>query len=156
MWFYPSFSATPELTSPAATSTQDQATNEASTSVTLDPAQPLTSIQIRLADGTKLIQRFNHTHRWFLLSPLNPGMGNGTHIYIYIYRIHFNTVPNKIIRVIICRSAVESLFGPFLEKSPINVEFKRDGRIRKTILDAQHTFTCVIVLQTVVIDKCKW
>ncbi|TNM86299.1 hypothetical protein fugu_006529 [Takifugu bimaculatus] len=56
-------SATPELTSPAATSTQNQAANEASSSVTLDYDQPLTSIQIRLADGTKLIQKFNHTHR---------------------------------------------------------------------------------------------
>lgn len=64
VWFYPSFfSATPELTSPAGTTMQNQATNEASTSVTLDYAQPLTSIQIRLADGTRLIQRFNHTHR---------------------------------------------------------------------------------------------
>ncbi|CAF89858.1 unnamed protein product, partial [Tetraodon nigroviridis] len=57
-------SATPELTSPAA-STHNQTANEAEarTSVTLDPSQPLTNIQIRLADGTKLIQKFNHTHR---------------------------------------------------------------------------------------------
>lgn len=59
-----SCSATPELTSPAA-STHNQTANEAEarTSVTLDPSQPLTNIQIRLADGTKLIQKFNHTHR---------------------------------------------------------------------------------------------
>ncbi len=59
-------SATPELTSAPATSQQDQAANEAqaSASVTLDPSQPVTNIQIRLADGSKLVQKFNHTHRW--------------------------------------------------------------------------------------------
>uniref|UniRef100_A0A3P9NA51 NSFL1 cofactor p47 n=1 Tax=Poecilia reticulata TaxID=8081 RepID=A0A3P9NA51_POERE len=58
-------SATPELTSAPPTSQQDQATNEAqaSSSVSLDPSQPTTNIQIRLADGGKLVQRFNHTHR---------------------------------------------------------------------------------------------
>ncbi|XP_028266712.1 NSFL1 cofactor p47 isoform X2 [Parambassis ranga] len=57
-------SATPELVSVPA-SQQDQAANEAqaSSSVTLDPSQPVTNIQIRLADGGKLVQKFNHTHR---------------------------------------------------------------------------------------------
>lgn len=58
-------SATPELISAPATSQQDLAANEAqaSASVTLDPSQPVTNIQIRLADGGRLVQRFNHTHR---------------------------------------------------------------------------------------------
>uniref|UniRef100_A0A3Q3GJA7 NSFL1 cofactor p47 n=1 Tax=Kryptolebias marmoratus TaxID=37003 RepID=A0A3Q3GJA7_KRYMA len=58
-------SATPELTSAPFTSQQDQAANEAqaSASVTLDPSQPTTKIQIRLADGGRLVQMFNHTHR---------------------------------------------------------------------------------------------
>uniref|UniRef100_A0A3B4XWI9 NSFL1 cofactor p47 n=1 Tax=Seriola lalandi dorsalis TaxID=1841481 RepID=A0A3B4XWI9_SERLL len=58
-------SATPELVVAPATSQQDQAANEAqaSASVTLDPSQPVTNIQIRLADGGKLVQKFNHTHR---------------------------------------------------------------------------------------------
>uniref|UniRef100_A0A3Q3WY25 NSFL1 cofactor p47 n=1 Tax=Mola mola TaxID=94237 RepID=A0A3Q3WY25_MOLML len=58
-------SATPELISAPATSQQDQAANEAqaSASVNLDPSQPVTNIQIRLADGSKLVQKFNHTHR---------------------------------------------------------------------------------------------
>ncbi|KAM9751802.1 NSFL1 cofactor p47 isoform 2-T2 [Menidia menidia] len=58
-------SATPELTAAPAPSQQDQATNEAqaSASVGLDPAQPTTNIQIRLADGGRLVQKFNHTHR---------------------------------------------------------------------------------------------
>lgn len=58
-------SATPELTSPPPTSQQDQAANEAqaSASVGLDSSQPVTNIQIRLADGGRLVQKFNHTHR---------------------------------------------------------------------------------------------
>ncbi|XP_071391259.1 NSFL1 cofactor p47 isoform X2 [Centroberyx affinis] len=58
-------SATPELVTAPAGSQQEQAANEAqaSASVTLDPSQPVTSIQIRLADGGRLVQKFNHTHR---------------------------------------------------------------------------------------------
>ncbi|XP_077466586.1 NSFL1 cofactor p47 [Stigmatopora argus] len=58
-------SAAPELVSPPPTSQQDQAANEAqaSASVRLDTSQPVTSIQIRLADGGRLIQKFNHSHR---------------------------------------------------------------------------------------------
>ncbi|XP_029362220.1 NSFL1 cofactor p47 isoform X2 [Echeneis naucrates] len=58
-------SATPELVSAPAASQHDQATNEAqaSASVTLDSSQPVTNIQIRLADGGRLVQKFNHTHR---------------------------------------------------------------------------------------------
>ncbi|XP_041860744.1 NSFL1 cofactor p47 isoform X2 [Melanotaenia boesemani] len=58
-------SATPELISAPPTSQQDQSANEAqaSASVTLDPSQPTTNIQIRLADGGRLVQKFNHTHR---------------------------------------------------------------------------------------------
>ncbi|MEQ2172571.1 NSFL1 cofactor p47 [Goodea atripinnis] len=58
-------SATPELVSAPPTSQQDQAANEAqaSSSVSLDSTQPTTNIQIRLADGGKLVQKFNHTHR---------------------------------------------------------------------------------------------
>ncbi|KAM3871809.1 NSFL1 cofactor p47 [Diretmus argenteus] len=58
-------SATPELITAPAGSQQDQGANEAqaSASVTLDPSQPITNIQIRLADGGRLVQKFNHTHR---------------------------------------------------------------------------------------------
>lgn len=42
-----------------------QAENEAraSSSVSVDSSLPVTSIQIRLADGGRLVQKFNHTHR---------------------------------------------------------------------------------------------
>uniref|UniRef100_A0A3B3ZNE4 NSFL1 cofactor p47 n=1 Tax=Periophthalmus magnuspinnatus TaxID=409849 RepID=A0A3B3ZNE4_9GOBI len=57
-------SATPELVS-APPSQKDQAAAEAqaSASVTLDPSAPVTNIQIRLADGGRLVHKFNHTHR---------------------------------------------------------------------------------------------
>uniref|UniRef100_A0A8C2FX22 NSFL1 cofactor p47 n=1 Tax=Cyprinus carpio TaxID=7962 RepID=A0A8C2FX22_CYPCA len=57
-------SATPELVS-LQRSPQDQAAleAEASASVSVDSSQPVTSIQIRLADGGRLVQKFNHTHR---------------------------------------------------------------------------------------------
>ncbi|XP_077570434.1 NSFL1 cofactor p47 isoform X2 [Stigmatopora nigra] len=58
-------SAAPELVTAPPTSQQDQAANEAQAiaSVRLDTSQPVTSIQIRLADGGRLIQKFNHSHR---------------------------------------------------------------------------------------------
>lgn len=57
-------SATPELVS-LQRSPQDQAASEAeaSASISVDTSQPITSIQIRLADGGRLVQKFNHTHR---------------------------------------------------------------------------------------------
>ncbi|XP_059383590.1 NSFL1 cofactor p47 [Carassius carassius] len=57
-------SATPELVS-LQRSPQDQAASEAeaSASISVDDSQPVTSIQIRLADGGRLVQKFNHTHR---------------------------------------------------------------------------------------------
>lgn len=60
-------SATPELVSPQRMmgSPQEQAASEAqaSASITVDTSQPVTNIQIRLADGGRLVQKFNHTHR---------------------------------------------------------------------------------------------
>lgn len=59
-------SATPDLVAPQA-SQQDQMAIEAeasaSATVSVDTAQPVTSIQIRLADGGRLVHKFNHTHR---------------------------------------------------------------------------------------------
>ncbi|XP_018411893.1 PREDICTED: NSFL1 cofactor p47 isoform X1 [Nanorana parkeri] len=46
-------------------STSQQAENEAraSSSITITDSDPVTNIQIRLADGGKLVQKFNHSHR---------------------------------------------------------------------------------------------
>ncbi|NXO67255.1 NSF1C protein, partial [Phainopepla nitens] len=42
-----------------------QAENEAkaSSAIVLDESEPITNIQIRLADGGRLVQKFNHSHR---------------------------------------------------------------------------------------------
>nr|XP_020633922.1 NSFL1 cofactor p47-like [Pogona vitticeps] len=46
-------------------SPSQQAENEAKASslVTIDESEPTTNIQIRLADGGRLVQKFNHSHR---------------------------------------------------------------------------------------------
>lgn len=46
-----------------------QAENEAkaSSSISIDESQPTTNIQIRLADGGRLVQKFNHSHRYLAL-----------------------------------------------------------------------------------------
>uniref|UniRef100_A0A8B9LID4 NSFL1 (p97) cofactor (p47) n=1 Tax=Astyanax mexicanus TaxID=7994 RepID=A0A8B9LID4_ASTMX len=58
-------SATPELVSAPRMGAQEQAASEAqaSASISVDDSQPVTQIQIRLADGGRLVQKFNHTHR---------------------------------------------------------------------------------------------
>jgi len=58
-------SAAPEVVSPNRMNLQEQAANEeqATASITVDQSQPVTNIQIRLADGGRLVQKFNHTHR---------------------------------------------------------------------------------------------
>uniref|UniRef100_G1T3Z2 NSFL1 cofactor p47 n=1 Tax=Oryctolagus cuniculus TaxID=9986 RepID=G1T3Z2_RABIT len=49
----------------SASSPAQQAENEAkaSSSILIDESEPTTNIQIRLADGGRLVQKFNHSHR---------------------------------------------------------------------------------------------
>ncbi|XP_058419023.1 NSFL1 cofactor p47 isoform X1 [Diceros bicornis minor] len=49
-----------------------QAENEAkaSSSISIDESQPTTNIQIRLADGGRLVQKFNHSHSRHSMLPL--------------------------------------------------------------------------------------
>ncbi|KAF4078199.1 hypothetical protein AMELA_G00196660 [Ameiurus melas] len=58
-------SATPELVSVPRMEQALQAAIEAQACahISVDESQPVTSIQIRLADGGRLVQKFNHTHR---------------------------------------------------------------------------------------------
>ena len=63
------FSYAPEVVShsspsPAATTggVAGSSVDLAPPTVPLDPTQPTTSVQIRLADGTRLVSKFNHTH----------------------------------------------------------------------------------------------
>lgn len=53
-----------------ASSPAQQAENEAkaSSSISIDDSQPTTNIQIRLADGGRLVQKFNHSHRYLVHS----------------------------------------------------------------------------------------
>lgn len=56
------FSLTPEIVStPSSPEEEDKSILDAA--VLIDNAVPTTKIQIRLADGSRLIQRFNQTHR---------------------------------------------------------------------------------------------
>ncbi|XP_072917853.1 NSFL1 cofactor p47 [Hemitrygon akajei] len=56
-------SATPQLVTTTTPAQQAEHEAKASSSVNLNESEPTTSIQIRLADGGRLVQRFNHTHR---------------------------------------------------------------------------------------------
>ena len=51
--------AAPPVTTAAASSSSQAAPTP---SVTIDSAQPSSSLQIRLGDGSRLVSRFNHTH----------------------------------------------------------------------------------------------
>ncbi|XP_069607147.1 NSFL1 cofactor p47 [Ranitomeya imitator] len=56
-------STTPNVLSTASPSQQAENEARASSSVNIDNSDPTTNIQIRLADGGRLVQKFNHSHR---------------------------------------------------------------------------------------------
>ena len=62
------FSYAPNVVSSSAAASSSSGSSTGSSSATpppsipLDPSQPTTSLQIRLADGTRLTAKFNHTH----------------------------------------------------------------------------------------------
>ncbi|CAI9597245.1 unnamed protein product, partial [Staurois parvus] len=56
-------STAPHVLSTASPSQQAENEARASSSITLDESEPITNIQIRLADGGKLVQKFNNNHR---------------------------------------------------------------------------------------------
>lgn len=61
-FFFTYFSLTPEIVStPSSPEEEDKSILDAV--VLIDDSVPSTKIQIRLVDGSRLIQRFNHTHR---------------------------------------------------------------------------------------------
>lgn len=60
--FFQFYSLTPEIVStPSSPEEEDKSILNAP--VLIDDSMPATKIQIRLADGSRLIQRFNQTHR---------------------------------------------------------------------------------------------
>uniref|UniRef100_A0A4W3I216 NSFL1 cofactor p47 n=1 Tax=Callorhinchus milii TaxID=7868 RepID=A0A4W3I216_CALMI len=56
-------SATPQLVTISSPAQQAENEAKASSTITLNDSEATTSIQIRLADGGRLVQKFNHTHR---------------------------------------------------------------------------------------------
>ncbi|XP_063815207.1 NSFL1 cofactor p47 [Pseudophryne corroboree] len=56
-------STAPCILSAACPSQQAENEARASSSVTVSDSEPVTNIQIRLADGGRLVQKFNHSHR---------------------------------------------------------------------------------------------
>ncbi|XP_072270415.1 NSFL1 cofactor p47 [Pyxicephalus adspersus] len=56
-------STAPNVMSMASPSQQAENEARASSSITLNESEPMTNIQIRLADGGRLVQKFNHNHR---------------------------------------------------------------------------------------------
>ncbi|KAG9474618.1 hypothetical protein GDO78_004751 [Eleutherodactylus coqui] len=57
-------STTPNVLSTASPSQQAENEARASSSIIIDDSNPVTNIQIRLADGGRLVQKFNHSHRY--------------------------------------------------------------------------------------------
>lgn len=86
---------------------QDQVASEAQaiTSVNLDASKPVTNIQIRLADGGRLVQKFNHTHRsvmkpWSSTSP--PLWRACPTPYYLLSPHHFSSHPQGVRRASVC------------------------------------------------------
>lgn len=62
LFFFQSYSLTPEIVS-TPSSPEEEEKSILNAPVLIDDSMPATKIQIRLADGSRLIQRFNQTHR---------------------------------------------------------------------------------------------
>ncbi|KAJ8384828.1 hypothetical protein AAFF_G00198150 [Aldrovandia affinis] len=73
---------------------QDQADSEsqASASVALDDTKPVTSIQIRLADGGRLVQKFNHSHS---VSDVRQFVASARPAMVAMEFVLMTTFPNK-------------------------------------------------------------
>uniref|UniRef100_A0A803WDB9 UBX domain-containing protein 2B n=1 Tax=Ficedula albicollis TaxID=59894 RepID=A0A803WDB9_FICAL len=67
-------SLTPEIVS-TPSSPEEEEKSILNAPVLIDDSMPATKIQIRLADGSRLIQRFNQTHRQKTLKPHKPSSG---------------------------------------------------------------------------------
>ncbi|XP_055121554.2 NSFL1 cofactor p47 isoform X3 [Symphalangus syndactylus] len=56
-------STAPQVLSTSSPAQQAENEAKASSSILIDESEPTTNIQIRLADGGRLVQKFNHSHR---------------------------------------------------------------------------------------------
>ncbi|PWN53222.1 SEP-domain-containing protein [Violaceomyces palustris] len=80
----PNISAPSSAPSPAATAPQTSSGGSSNSEFKVDTDKPVTQIQIRLADGSRSLGRFNHTHtigdvRRFI-NASQPGMGSRSYI----------------------------------------------------------------------------
>lgn len=57
-------STAPQVLSTSSPAQQAENEAKASSAIAIDESQPVTNIQIRLADGGRLVQKFNHNHRY--------------------------------------------------------------------------------------------
>ncbi|KAH0501202.1 NSFL1 cofactor p47 [Microtus ochrogaster] len=57
------FSTAPQVLNTSSPAQQAENEAKASSSILINEAEPTTNIQIRLADGGRLVQKFNHSHR---------------------------------------------------------------------------------------------
>ncbi|XP_041112720.1 NSFL1 cofactor p47-like isoform X1 [Polyodon spathula] len=85
-------SVAPQLVGAGSKSQQETTAAQASSSMAVNESEATTNIQIRLADGGRLVQRFNHTHRvsdvrQFILSA-SPSMAAAEFVLM-------TTFPNK-------------------------------------------------------------
>ena len=60
-------STAPQILNTSSPAQQAENEAKASSSISIDESQPTTNIQIRLADGGRLVQKFNHSHRYLAL-----------------------------------------------------------------------------------------
>lgn len=60
------FSTAPQVLSTSSPAQQAENEAKASSSVLINESEPTTNIQIRLADGGRLVQKFNHSHRYLI------------------------------------------------------------------------------------------
>lgn len=63
-------STAPQVLNTSSPAQQAEHEAKASSAISIDESQPTTNIQIRLADGGRLVQKFNHSHRCLVLSGL--------------------------------------------------------------------------------------
>ncbi|KAI0226633.1 NSFL1 cofactor p47 [Lamellibrachia satsuma] len=88
-------SAVPNIvTNAAASSEEAQKQNEASaqTAVNVDTSKPTTSLQIRLADGSRLVSKFNHTNR---VADIRQFIITARPEYANVHFVLLTTFPNR-------------------------------------------------------------
>jgi len=85
-------SIAPQVTVPSQTTDPAQAEAQAKSQAKVDEAQPTTNIQVRLADGSRLIVKLNHTHT---VANLRSYISTARNQYASVPFALLTTFPNK-------------------------------------------------------------